>query len=146
MLRQFCAFALLAAMLTGCVETLPNAPGDASGVAAPGAIAPASSGLQISDMTLASRTVTAAEAFGVTFKVRTPGAGKLVAYGLATRLGEQRYEITTPLPVIANGMVELGAAGPLPNQREAGRFTVEFWVEDALGATSNRLTADLNVQ
>lgn len=102
--------------------------------------------LQIADMVLASRTFTAAEQFGVTFKVKAPGTGKIVAYWLATRLGERRFAIASPLPVIANGMVELTAAGPLPNQREAGRFALAFWVEDEAGAQSNRLSADITVQ
>lgn len=144
MLRPFRAFALLTALLAGCADP-PIAPREVATDAAPAA-APASAGLQITDMVLASRTFTAAEQFGVSFKVRAPGTGKIVAYGLATRLGEARYPIKTPLPVIANGAVELTAAGPLPNQREAGRFTVEFWVEDERGATSNRLSTDISVQ
>ena len=126
------ALLLLAAVLAGCTD--------------PAAAPPGAAGLEIADVMLNSRTITAAQHFGVTFKIRQPGSGKLAAYGLATRLGEQRFALRTPLPVIANGAAELTAVGPLPNQTEAGRFTVSFWVEDERGATSNRLTTELTIQ
>ena len=124
--------ALSCAALVGCADP----------AAAPGS----GGGPVISDLAPASRNVTAGEQFGLGFQVRQPGSGMIVAYGLATRLGEARYVIGTPIPVIANGAVTLSAVGPLPNQRQAGTFTFEFWVEDARGGVSNRLTADLNVQ
>lgn len=141
-MRRHARLLLTALALAACTET-PTA--RTVEVAQPTA-APVAATLQIADLALASRTFTAAEQFGVTFRVKVPGTGKIVAYWLATRLGEQRYAIESPLPVIANGMVELTAAGPLPNQREAGRFTLEFWVEDEAGAQSNSLTQDITVQ
>jgi hypothetical protein len=104
------------------------------------------SALEIADVVFTSRNITAAEQVGVTFKVRRPGSGKLVAYGLSTRLGTARFPIETAVPVIADGAVHLLAVGPLPNQREAGKIAVAFWVEDELGASSNEATTELNVQ
>lgn len=100
----------------------------------------------ISELRIPSLVFTAGETFEIHFRVVEPGSGVLKAYGLSTRLGSQEYAFFFPLPVVPNGRVLLGSAGPLPNQNEAGRFDAEFWVIDDTGRPSNRLTTSIVVQ
>jgi hypothetical protein len=130
----------------GVVTMTACDPGDAaSGRVAilPRATSP---GFTISELSMPSLVFTAGETFEIHFRVLEPGSGMLKAYGLSTRLGSEEYAFLYQLPVVPNGRVLLGAAGPLPKQNEAGRFDVEFWVIDDSGRTSNRLTTNVLVQ
>lgn len=105
-----------------------------------------STGFTIADLHMPSLVFTAGETFEIHFRVVEPGSGILKGYGLSTRLGSEEYSFFYPLPVVQNGRVLLGEAGPLPKQNEAGRFDVEFWVIDGTGRASNRLTTNILVQ
>lgn len=121
-------------------------PGDAAASRAVNVARVTSPDFSISDLKMPSLVFTAGESFEIHFRVVAPGSGVLKAYGLSTRLGSQEYSFFYPLPVVPNGRVLLGAAGPLPNQNEAGRFDVEFWVIDDSGRASNRLKTNILVQ
>lgn len=102
--------------------------------------------LAIDQLRLPSLTFTAGEGFEVHFRVVTPGNGMLQAYGLATRLGTRTFPFELPMPIVANGKVLLGFAGPLPEQNEAGIFDLDFWVVDTAGRESNRLKGQVEVR
>jgi hypothetical protein len=121
-------------------------PGDAASGRVANVQRVTSPGFSISELRMPSLVFTAGETFEIHFRVVEPGSGMLKAYGLSTRLGSEEYAFFYQLPVVPNGRVMLGAAGPLPKQNEAGRFDVEFWVIDDSGRTSNRLTTNVLVQ
>lgn len=101
--------------------------------------------LAIDQLAMPSLTFTAGEGFEIHFRVVTPGNGLLRAYGLSTRLGSATFPFEMPMPVVANGKVLLGFAGPLPDHDEAGVFDLEFWVIDTAGKESNRLKGQVKV-
>jgi hypothetical protein len=132
--------ALLAALgTTGCEER----PADTRANA--GFLTQGSQTLTISDVAFDSDHIVGNERWQVTFKSPEAGSQMIAKYGLSTRLGEKLYDVKPVLPIINNGKATMWV-GPLPDIKQAGQFTVEFWIIDDQGKVSNRMAQELTLQ